>query len=96
MSVRRTCVCCLSLIIALISVAIIAITIYVHMDFERIMENRVKSEMIIDENSVFYDNWLHSKLTERINIYVLEIVNPSDVINGMKPKVKEIGPFVFR
>ena len=96
MRLMRTCVCCFSLILLLISSAIIAIGLYIHLDFAQIMENRVKSEMIIKEENAFYDNWINSKTIERTNFYMFEVENPNEILNGMKPKVKEVGPFVFR
>ena len=96
MKLFRSCVCCFSLILLLISFVIIGISVYIHLDFENIFQNRIKSEMILKEENVFYDDWIGSKNNERINFYVFEVENPKQILNGMKPKVIEVGPFVFR
>ena len=92
----RVLSCCFALILLVISIAIIGISLYVHMDFDEIMDNRIKSEMIISKDSSLYDEWLNKKTTETTKFYVFEVENPVEILNGMKPKVKEVGPFVFR
>jgi hypothetical protein len=79
----------------LISIAIIAFGVFLYIDFADLYNDRVKSQMIIDEESVLYDNWLKSQTIHTTKFYIFEVENPKEVLIGKKPKVKEVGPYVF-
>jgi hypothetical protein len=79
----------------LISIAIIAFGVFLYIDFDRLNKDRVKSQMYINEESVLYDNWLKSQAIHTTKFYIFEVENPKDVLIGKKPRVKEVGPYVF-
>lgn len=92
----RILCCFCSLIFMLTGIAIIAISVLVFIDFDDLYEERVKSQMIIEDGSVSYDNWIEPKVIDSIKYYFFELENPKEFLLGKKAKVKEVGPYVFR
>ncbi|XP_054163914.1 platelet glycoprotein 4-like [Oppia nitens] len=60
------------------------------------MDNRIKSEVIISRDNTLYDKWVNNESQESIKMFVFEVENPNEVLNGIKAKVREVGPFVFK
>jgi len=40
--------------------------------------------------------WKEIPVPFYLSVYFFEVVNPSEVLNGQKPVVRERGPYVYR
>ncbi|KAM7343534.1 sensory neuron membrane protein 1-like isoform 2-T2 [Cochliomyia hominivorax] len=74
----------------LISVAIISI-----LGFPKLMKIMIKKEINLKLNSETRQMWQNFPIPIMFSIYVFNVTNPQEVLTGDKPKLKEIGPFVF-
>lgn len=43
-----------------------------------------------------FEQWLNPPIDVYMNFYIFDLKNPDQFIRGAKPKLQEIGPFVFR
>ena len=50
----------------------------------------------IKNNTNGWDNWVQARRPLTATVYFFNITNPGDVINGSKPKVVEVGPYVYQ
>ncbi|XP_030753770.1 sensory neuron membrane protein 2-like [Sitophilus oryzae] len=51
---------------------------------------------ILKENTMAWDTFLKTPLPFEFRVFLFNISNPDDVMNGMKPVVKETGPYVYK
>nr|CAH8871212.1 unnamed protein product [Trichobilharzia regenti] len=54
-----------------------------------------KKLAIIPGNEV-YDNWLSPSVPVYFSVYLYNLTNPEEVLNGDRPKFSEVGPYVYR
>ena len=55
-----------------------------------------KNDHLLLAGSKKFQNWINSiDLSFVTNFYIFNITNPNDILNGLKPNVSEIGPFIF-
>ncbi|XP_054712922.1 lysosome membrane protein 2-like [Uloborus diversus] len=64
--------------------------------FEDIIQFFLKRELVLKPGSEFYDIWKELPIPIYQRIFIFNITNPDEFSNGAKPKIQEIGPFVFR
>lgn len=50
----------------------------------------------IDPNSLSFGMWKEIPVPFYLSVYFFEVVNPSEILNGQKPVVRERGPYVYR
>lgn len=63
---------------------------------EKIIKNTVNKECQLRQGTVVYNLWRNSPVPWFISIYVFDLINQNDFINGAKPIVIQRGPFVYR
>ncbi|EPY89717.1 scavenger receptor class B member 1 [Camelus ferus] len=50
----------------------------------------------IDPNSISFNMWKEIPVPFYLSVYFFDIVNPSEILQGRKPQVRERGPYVYR
>lgn len=85
--------CVIALFSGIISVII---SIFLHQVGPYFLEQEIKRNAILDMNSIAYKPWLNSTIKSFIKFYFFDVKNPHDVLNGKKPILNEIGPFMYR
>lgn len=49
----------------------------------------------IDESSEMFEKWRKLPMPLTFKIYVFNVTNPDEINKGAKPKLAEIGPYVY-
>lgn len=50
----------------------------------------------IDPSSLSFNMWKDIPVPFYLSVYFFDIVNPSAILQGQKPQVRERGPYVYR
>ncbi|XP_014388831.1 PREDICTED: scavenger receptor class B member 1 [Myotis brandtii] len=54
------------------------------------------SNVRIDPSSLTFNMWKEIPVPFYLSVYFFDVVNPSEVLQGQKPQVRERGPYVYR
>lgn len=59
---------------------------------------KIRSTFVLspDINPSLYSAWIHPPMPIYFKIHLFNVTNPEDVANGDKPRLVEMGPYVFR
>lgn len=65
-----------------------------------IFQGLVQQRLITSANSSGYDQWQSNYPStgvdpEYFSVYLFNVTNPDEILKGAKPKLQEIGPFVY-
>ncbi|OQR69288.1 protein croquemort-like, partial [Tropilaelaps mercedesae] len=52
--------------------------------------------LVIDPSNEVYQSWQKNPVPIHVKMYLFNYTNPKEVIQGAKPKLKQLGPFVYR
>ncbi|KNC20910.1 hypothetical protein FF38_00324 [Lucilia cuprina] len=63
--------------------------------FPMLMQSMIKKEINLTPNSETRQMWEKFPISIKFSIYVLNVTNHQEVEAGGKPKLQEVGPFVF-
>ncbi|KAH9281360.1 Scavenger receptor class B member 1 [Echinococcus granulosus] len=63
--------------------------------FDRLVDHMVHANIIITPTSSVYSNWVSPDTPIYFSIYLFNVTNYKDVVKGAKPRLKEIGPYVY-
>ena len=47
-------------------------------------------------NEYITAKWIDPPVQPKLKIYVFNFTNPEEFLNGAKPKLREVGPYVFQ
>lgn len=61
-----------------------------------LIKQQVLKNVRIDPSSLSFGMWKEIPVPFYLSVYFFEVVNPSEVLNGQKPVVRERGPYVYR
>lgn len=50
----------------------------------------------IDPSSLSFNMWKEIPVPFYLSVYFFDILNPSAILKGQKPQVRERGPYVYR
>ncbi|XP_071962404.1 scavenger receptor class B member 1-like [Antedon mediterranea] len=64
--------------------------------FHVVLKDIVTKIMVISPSSQIYDAWKNADVPIVENFYFFEVLNPEDALNGLKPQLKERGPYAYR
>ncbi|XP_023303093.2 sensory neuron membrane protein 1-like, partial [Lucilia cuprina] len=63
--------------------------------FPKLMQSMIKKQINLKPNSETRQMWEKFPISIKFSIYVLNVTNHQEVEAGGKPKLQEVGPFVF-
>ncbi|CAG4987867.1 unnamed protein product [Parnassius apollo] len=64
--------------------------------FPKIVKHQVQKNVQIDNSSVMFEKWRKLPMPLTFKVYIFNVTNPDEVINGEKPNLAEIGPYVYK
>ncbi|XP_005526083.1 PREDICTED: platelet glycoprotein 4 [Pseudopodoces humilis] len=63
---------------------------------DHLIGKAVKKEAVIVNGTTAYQNWLVPGSSVYREFWIFHVLNPSEVINGSKPKFEQRGPYTYR
>nr|AKN78949.1 sensory neuron membrane protein 2 [Ectropis obliqua] len=64
--------------------------------FPKIVSKQIQKNVQIEESSQMYDKWLKMPIPMDFKVYIFNVTNVDEINEGGKPKLKEIGPYVYK
>nr|ANQ46505.1 sensory neuron membrane protein 2 [Phyllotreta striolata] len=61
-----------------------------------IIVNKIWETKILKENTEQWEAFMKTPFPYSFKVFVFDVQNPDDVLQGAKPRVKEVGPFVYK
>jgi len=91
---KSTNYCCLvSLVLGCIILILGVITLIAG---QSILTSKILQSMALTEGSDRLASWLKPPVQAHLEGYAFSVLNPEEVMNGAKPKLKEVGPFIYK
>ncbi|KHN88685.1 Lysosome membrane protein 2 [Toxocara canis] len=59
------------------------------------VESQIRKNANLREGTEMYEKWLNPPYKSKTEIYVYSVKNPDEILNGSKPEVRTIGPYVY-
>ncbi|CAF0930952.1 unnamed protein product [Adineta ricciae] len=87
---------CASLVLSVLSVGFLVSGILLLTFSDVIIKKAVKKESQLKQGTVVYKLWRDSPVPYYISIYIFDLINEVDFLNGAKPQLIERGPFVYK
>ncbi|KAF6733309.1 Lysosome membrane protein 2 [Oryzias melastigma] len=75
---------------------VVGIGLLVGRVFHKLMENRLKKEIVLVEGSRVFDSWKNSPAPVFMEFFFFNLTNAEDCLTGAKPEVTQIGPYTYR
>merc|ERR1712241_75883 len=63
--------------------------------FPVVFKEILDSKLIIKEGTPAYDAWKKPSLPTTLRVFLFSVENPTEVERGEKPKLEQVGPFVY-
>ncbi|XP_036163290.1 scavenger receptor class B member 1 isoform X4 [Myotis myotis] len=61
-----------------------------------LIREQILKNVRIDPSSLTFNMWKEIPVPFYLSVYFFDVVNPSEVLQGQKPQVRERGPYVYR
>lgn len=82
---------CLAVSVLALIVAIVMAT----WGFPQIIKHQIKKQVQIEPSGKMFEKWRKLPMPLTFKIYVFNVTNPDEINKGEKPKLQEIGPYVY-
>ncbi|XP_076046348.1 lysosome membrane protein 2-like isoform X1 [Oratosquilla oratoria] len=69
--------------------------IFLVVAFDRLVEKTAEREMVLKEGSQKYETWRRSEVPVTYSVYIFNLTNPEAFMAGDRPRVRELGPYVY-
>ncbi|GFY55084.1 lysosome membrane protein 2 [Trichonephila inaurata madagascariensis] len=57
---------------------------------------KIQENLVLEEGKEAYEKWKTTPIPVTFKVYIFNITNPKEVMEGLKPSVQDIGPYVFK
>nr|AFG73003.1 sensory neuron membrane protein 2 [Cnaphalocrocis medinalis] len=64
--------------------------------FPKIVKKQIQKNVQLDESSQMFEKWRKLPMPLTFNVYVFNVTNVDDVNEGARPKLQELGPYVYK
>jgi len=91
---RNTGICCLVTLIAGCLTLILGVILLI--SGQSLLTNMILKSMALKEGSDRLASWLKPPVQAHLEGYAFHVTNPDDVIQGAKPILEEVGPFIYK
>ncbi|KPI91086.1 Sensory neuron membrane protein 1 [Papilio xuthus] len=76
--------------------ALIVAIVLASWGFPKIVKRQVQKNVQIENSSKMFEKWRKLPMPLTFKVYVFNISNPEEVSEGEKPRLQEIGPYVYK
>ncbi|XP_051536921.1 lysosome membrane protein 2c [Myxocyprinus asiaticus] len=87
--IYSTGVLCILLLIAGIAMVLTQV-------FQNLLNNRIKKEVVLENGTEAFSVWQNPPPPVYMQFYFFNLTNPTEVLDGDKPSVIQIGPYTYR
>uniref|UniRef100_A0A0X3NZI9 Lysosome membrane protein 2 n=2 Tax=Schistocephalus solidus TaxID=70667 RepID=A0A0X3NZI9_SCHSO len=63
--------------------------------FDFIVKWKIGEEIKLKEDTLAYASWLSPGPLTKFSIYMYNITNPNEILHGQRPRLQEVGPYVY-
>jgi len=91
---RATRCCCL--ISSILGVLVLAVGLIAMLTGKGMIEGSILKSMALHPGSDRLQSWLNPPVQAHLTAYSFHVTNPEAVMQGKKPILKEVGPFVYK
>ncbi|XP_056632011.1 sensory neuron membrane protein 2-like [Diorhabda sublineata] len=92
--------CCstkvISIILAALIVLFIGVLVLSFYGISKIIEVNLHQSVELKENTDQWDRFIDLPIPISLKVYIFNVTNSDEVLNGEKPKLIEVGPYVYR
>ncbi|KAG7305165.1 Sensory neuron membrane protein 2 [Plutella xylostella] len=64
--------------------------------FPKIVQTQIKKNIQLADGSLMFDKWKKLPMPLTFKVYVFNVTNPDAVDSGERPRLQEVGPFVYK
>nr|QRF70963.1 sensory neuron membrane protein [Semiothisa cinerearia] len=64
--------------------------------FPKIVNKQIQKNVQLESSSQMFDKWLKMPMPMDFKVYLFNVTNTDEVNEGEKPKLQEIGPYVYK
>ncbi|KAF7259694.1 hypothetical protein EG68_02356 [Paragonimus skrjabini miyazakii] len=96
MSRKSNCFMVVLIIIAVILLVLALVSFILLFVFDQLFLTMLAKNTVLQPGSPLFDNWLSPSVPIWFKVYMLNLTNADEVLNGGRPHFQEVGPFVYR
>lgn len=56
----------------------------------------VQQQTVLEEGTEQFERWVDLPQPLLFKVFIFNVSNPSEIIDGGVPRVKEVGPYIYR
>lgn len=64
--------------------------------YDESVDKVIFSHLVVEDGSEMYTNYKYPPVTPYMKVYFFNVTNPLEYLNGDKPVLKEVGPYVYK
>ncbi|CAF3703471.1 unnamed protein product [Rotaria socialis] len=87
---------CASIVLGVLGVGCLVAGVLLIVIGDSVVDKMIEKECQLREGTLLYKNWLSPPITIYMSVYVFDLTNPVEFLNGAKPLLIEHGPFVYK
>lgn len=91
---RGTGYCCLVSLVLGVLILILGVVLLI--SGQSILSGAILRSMALTEGSDRLASWLNPPVQAHLEGYAFHVENPEEVMQGAKPRLKEVGPFIYK
>uniref|UniRef100_A0A8C9TBR0 Scavenger receptor class B member 2 n=1 Tax=Scleropages formosus TaxID=113540 RepID=A0A8C9TBR0_SCLFO len=81
----------LSIVLLVVAIALVVLQV-----FQNTLYSRIKEEIVLRNGTDAFNAWKDPPPPVYMQFYFFNVTNPSEVLNGERPAVFELGPYTYR
>ncbi|VDM31539.1 unnamed protein product [Hydatigera taeniaeformis] len=81
--------------VAAINLFITVLLLILYGTFDQLVDRMIRASVVITPTSSVYSNWVSPDTPIYFSIYLFNITNKDDIEKGSKPRIEQIGPYVY-
>ncbi|KAF8570142.1 hypothetical protein P879_01049 [Paragonimus westermani] len=96
MSRKSKCLVVTFSIIAVILLILAVVSFIMLSIFDRLFLSMLAKNLVLQPGSPMFDQWLSPSVPILFKVYLMNLTNEDEVLAGGRPRLRQVGPFVYR